>query len=77
MGFDIERTENQVIIKMPLSSLPEDIEDVLNYFRYIQLGKSNVITDEDVDYFVEKSRGAWWKENKDRFKDTPGFERFQ
>ena len=77
MSIDVERTSDEIIIRLPLDSLPDDVQDVLDYFRYIELGKSNVITDDDVRYFVEKSRGAWWKSNRERFVGKPGFERFE
>lgn len=41
MSVAIQRTEKELVIRLPLTSLPEDIEAALSYFRYIELGQKN------------------------------------
>lgn len=74
MKIDIQRTDENVIIKLPTNSLPEDIEVALSYLRYLQLGAKSAITQKDVDAMVNDSKGQWWLTNKKRFEKQSGFE---
>ena len=74
MKIDVQNTENEIVIKLPKSTLPEDIDTVLVYLRYIQLGAKSSITEHDVRDFVKETKGTWWEKNKYRFKDKEGFE---
>lgn len=77
MIVDVQRTEDAILIKLPLSALPDDIESVLTYFRYIELGSKSKITQDDVDAFVKETKGVWWKKNKQRFIGAKGFENME
>lgn len=69
MGIDIQRTDEAVVIKLPATSLPEDIEVALSYLRYLQIGAKSKLTQKDVLHFVKETKGAWWAKNKERFGD--------
>ncbi len=56
MDINIRRTEESVIIKLPSTSLPEDIEVALNYLRYLQIGAKSSITQADVADFVRETK---------------------
>lgn len=76
MIYTIERTEEDIIIRLPIESTPKQVQNALNYMKYVELGMNSQITDEDVQEMVQESKDKWWDENQERFKDVEGFEKF-
>lgn len=75
MSYNFEATEDSYIITIPKKGkLPEDLEGLFNYFRYLAIGEMSQITETDVQELVELSRGAWFRKNKEWLKDVPGYE---
>jgi hypothetical protein len=74
MIYTIERTEDEILIKLPIGSTPKQVQNALNFLRYVELGIGNQVTEEQIDELVQESRGRWWEANKDRFRGLPGFE---
>jgi len=68
MTYTIERTDKDILIKLPIGSTPKQVQSMLNLLRYLELGQSNKITQEQVDELAEKSKEKWRQENKHRFK---------
>lgn len=76
MTYQIDRTETEILIRLPLSSTSKAVQNALNFIRYVELGKDSKITQADVDALVAETKGRWWEENKERFRGVDGFERF-
>lgn len=76
MSYTIDRTENEILIKLPISSTPKAVQNVLNFLRYLELGQNSEITQEDIEHLVNETKGRWWEENKERFRGVEGFEEF-
>lgn len=76
MGYTIDRTEDEILIRLPIASTPIQVQNALNFIRYVELGKDSDITQSDVDELVKETKGRWWEENKDRFRGVEGFENF-
>lgn len=74
MSVTVERTSEAIIIKLPLDTKVSDVQNVLNYFEYVNLVSKSEATQEDIDELAKKAKSGWWEENKERFKDIPGFE---
>jgi hypothetical protein len=74
MGFTIDRTDDEILIRLPISSTPVQVQNALNFLRYVELGKDSMITASDIDDLVKESKERWWDENKERFRDVEGFE---
>ncbi|MGB3548328.1 MAG: hypothetical protein WBA17_15250 [Saprospiraceae bacterium] len=74
MSYTIERTESEILIKLPLTTMPQDIQGILNYLRYMEIGRKNQMTQQQVDELAREVKAGWWEKNKVRFKDVPGFE---
>ena len=76
MGFTVDRTEDEILIRLPIHSTPMEVQNALNFIRYVELGRGSKITEQDIAKLVEETRGRWWEENKERFRGVAGFERF-
>ncbi|NJC28171.1 hypothetical protein [Neolewinella antarctica] len=74
MSHVIEKSSEELVIRIPISELNGRQEEFLDYIDYCLIGFKSEITQSDVDEMVAESKGVWWKENKHRFKDVPGFE---
>ncbi len=76
MAFTIDRTEDEILIRLPISSTSKEVQNALNFLRYVELGKDSQITQEDIEELVKETKGRWWEENKERFRGVEGFEKF-
>jgi len=74
MTYTIERTDKEILIKLPLDTTPKAIQGVLNYFRYLELGKGVEIDQTEIDKMAQEAKSGWWEKNKHRFSDIKGFE---
>lgn len=72
----IERTDEAIVIKLPLSKSPAEIQHMLNYFRYVEIGMKSKITQDQIDELAKEAKSDWWLKNKSRFIGKPGFEGF-
>jgi hypothetical protein len=73
-AISIERTEEAVVIKLPLSSSATEIQDMLNYFKYVQIGSGSRVTDQQIEELAKEGKSGWWERNKSRFIGKEGFE---
>ncbi|RMG24124.1 MAG: hypothetical protein D6730_13155 [Bacteroidetes bacterium] len=63
----IERTSEQIIIKLPLTINIEEIQRFLNYLRYKELTAKSRATQADADALAKDVNKSWWEKNKQRF----------
>ncbi len=63
----IERTANELIIRLPNDMDATDIQRMLNYLSYKQAIKDSAATQEDADELAMMSKQGWWEANKHRF----------
>lgn len=76
MAYTIDRTDEEILIRLPIASTSKAVQNALNFIRYVELGRNSNITQEDVDEMVKETKDRWWEENKERFRDVEGFEKF-
>lgn len=74
MGVSVERTEEAILIKLPLDTEVSDIQRVLNFFEYINLVSNSQASQEDIDGLAKEVNKNWWEDNKERFLGKEGFE---
>ena len=60
----VERTENEVIIRLPASVDIEDLQDFLNYARYKELTADFSVDQNEVDKISDQVNSKWWKKNR-------------
>ncbi len=62
----VERTDKEVIIRLPLSVNTEDLQDFLNYARYKELTLGFAIEQEEADKLAEEINNGWWADNRNK-----------
>lgn len=72
--LSIERTEEAIVIKLPLDATADYIQNTLNYLRYVQLGVNSELKQSDLDELAAAAKSGCWEKNKARFKGLEGFE---
>jgi hypothetical protein len=61
----IEKTENEILIRLPDTFDVDDIQRMLDYLRYKDLTKDSQATQEEVDELSSEVNSEWWGKNKD------------
>lgn len=74
MVIQVEKTESAILIKLPPDTKAADIQNVLNYFNYVELVRKSKATQEQIDELAQEAKKGWWEKNKERFKGVEGFE---
>ena len=67
MNVAVERTEKEILIKLPLNTEVSDIQQILNYFEYINLASKSQAKQEQIDALAKEVNQSWWVKNKERF----------
>ena len=62
----IERTNKEVIIRLPATVDIEDLQDFLNYARYKELTSDFNIDQKEVDKLAGQINAKWWTKNRKR-----------
>jgi len=62
----VERTTKEVIIRLPASVDTEDLQDFLNYARYMELTSSFKIDQKEVDKLADQINTKWWTKNRNK-----------
>lgn len=62
----VERTTNEVIIRLPASVDTEDLQDFLNYARYKELTANFKTDQKDVDKIANELNSKWWTKNRSK-----------
>jgi len=62
----VERTNKEIIIKLPASVDTEDLQDLLNYARYKELTSDFKINQKEVDKLAIDINAKWWAKNRNK-----------
>lgn len=63
----IERTEKEILIRIPNTINIEGAQRIIDYIKYQELTSKSEATQEDVDVLARQVNKLWWKKNKHRF----------
>ena len=63
----IERTDKEVIIRLPASVNVDDLQEMVNYARYKEITSKVKVSQEEVDKLADEINRDWWSENRHRF----------
>lgn len=74
MNYTIEQSDQEIMIRLPMTTPPKQLQDMLNYFRYVALGENNQVQQAQIDELAEEVQESWWLKNKERFRGIEGFE---
>ena len=62
----IERTKNEVVIRLQPTVDTEELQELANYFRYKEITSTYSIPQETVNMIASDVNVNWYKENRDR-----------
>ncbi len=63
----VERTDNEIIIRIPDSINVERAQQIIEYIRYLENTSSSKATQEDIDNLANDVNREWWEKNKSDF----------
>ena len=63
----LERTENEVIIRLPANIDWESLELMIRFIKYRENVAKSRAKQEDIDALAREVNKQWWEENKHRF----------
>ncbi len=52
MSLTVDRTADEILVRSPISSTPMQVQNALNFLRYVALGQGSQITEEDIAALV-------------------------
>ena len=62
----IERTDKEIIIKLPATTGTEDVQRLLDYLSYKTAVEASRVKQEQVDQMAREVNKSWWEANKDK-----------
>lgn len=63
----IERTDKEILIRIPNSVDIEGAQRIIDYVRYQEVTSKSKAAQEDVDTIADEINRDWWEKNKDTF----------
>lgn len=63
----IERTRDEVIIRLPSYVDTEGLQRLVDYLSYKEATSISKAKQSDVDKLAKKVKKGWWLKNRDRF----------
>jgi predicted trehalose synthase len=63
----IERTSNEVIIRLPASVDTTGLQRLVDYLSYKEATVNSKATQDQVDKLADEVKKGWWKKNRKRF----------
>jgi len=62
----IERNSTEFVIRMPVTSQIERVQELMDYFRYIELTSGYNTPQDEVDIFAKEINKKWSNEYENR-----------
>lgn len=63
----IERTDNELILRLPLDFGTYNLDKITKYLKYAE-STSNIHVDEgEISKIADESKKRWWSENKNKY----------
>ena len=62
----IERTTDEIVIRLPAWVKIEGIENLLDYLIYSEATSKSKATQDDIDALAKEVKKGWWEQNKSR-----------
>jgi len=63
----IERTNNEVIIRLPSTVDTEGLQRLVDYLSYKEATSKSQAKQSDIDKLAKEVKKGWWTKNRSRF----------
>jgi hypothetical protein len=73
MAVTFERTDKELIIKLPLGINPVDIQNALEYFQFVDIVSRSKATEKDIDELAKEVKSNWSEEMKAKLAEMEEF----
>ena len=61
----IEKTEDEILIRIPKTINVDGLQRIWNYLRFREIASKSKATQEEIDKLAAESKSIWWNKNKD------------
>jgi|GEM_PF-536708 len=68
MAISVKRTHEAVVLNLPLTTTPQDIQSILNYFEFVELVGQSQASQADIDELAKTVKHGWFERNKKMFE---------
>lgn len=65
--MQIERTNNEILIRGVSSTDLTGLQRILDYIKFREIASKSKATQEEIDELAKESKSTWWDKNKSRF----------
>ena len=65
--MQIERTTNEIIIRLPSYVKTDGIEKLIDYLTYSEATSRSQAKQSEIDTLAQDVKKGWWEKNKERF----------
>jgi hypothetical protein len=63
----IERTTGEFVIRFPITTKIEQMQDLIDYLRYKELTSTYNVEQQEVDVLAREINKEWWKKNQHKY----------
>ena len=63
----IERTDKEIIIRLPASVNTDDLQDFVEFARYKEITSKFKVSQKEVDKLADEVKKNWWAKNRKKF----------
>lgn len=64
----IERTTDEIIIRLPASTKADDIQNILDYLSYRQAIEQIEVAESTIEQLAKEVKKGYWERNKHKFQ---------
>ena len=65
--MQIERTNDEILIRVPAGTDLVGLQRILDYIRFREIESKSKATDAQIEKLATYSKSTWWGKNKSRF----------
>lgn len=66
----IERTKDEIIVRLSPTVNTDDLQDFLNFAKYKEITSKFKVKQDMVDRLANEINKKWWNENRDRILNS-------
>lgn len=65
--MQIERTENEILIRVSADTDLTGLQRILDYIKFREIASKGKVTQKQIDELARASKSSCWEKNKSRF----------
>lgn len=63
----VERTENELILRLPLDFGTYNLDKITKYLKYAESISGSKVDEDEINIIADESKNRWWSENKHKY----------